>query len=139
MVDKWAKQTPVGRMVKQTPVAQIRSAHVAGQLNRARATQKPVGPQGRAAKSSVVNVAGLTLSAMLSEEDRAILDFERAAWREPGPKDQAIEMSLGLSAAEYYERLRSVVSGSAALAYDPLTTKRVLTIIEDPIEAGLAS
>ncbi len=87
----------------------------------------------------MVNVAGLTLSAMLSEEERAILDFERAAWREAGPKDQAIEMSLGLSAAEYYERLRSVVSGAAALAYDPLTTKRVLTIIEDPIEAGLAS
>lgn len=75
---------------------------------------------------------------MLSDEDRAILDFERAAWRQPGPKDQAIEMSLGLSAAEYYERLRAVVAGGAALAYDPLTTKRVLTIIEDPIETGLA-
>jgi hypothetical protein len=75
---------------------------------------------------------------MLNDEDRAILDFERAAWREPGPKDQAIEMSLGLTAAAYYERLRSLVLGVAALAYDPLTTKRVLMIIEEPIEPGLA-
>jgi hypothetical protein len=75
---------------------------------------------------------------MLSDEDRAILDFERAAWRESGPKDQAIEMSLGLSASDYYERLRTLVLGAAALAYDPLTTKRVLSIIEEPRETGLA-
>lgn len=75
---------------------------------------------------------------MLNDEDRAILDFERAAWREPGPKDQAIEMVLGLSAGVYYERLRSLVLGTAALAYDPLTTKRVLTIIEEQRETGLA-
>ncbi len=75
---------------------------------------------------------------MLNEGDRAILDFERFSWRDPGPKDQAIEMSLGLTAADYYERLRSLVLGAAALAYDPLTTKRVLTIIDEPRETGLA-
>ncbi len=75
---------------------------------------------------------------MLNEEDRAILDFERAWWREPGPKDMAIEMSLGLTAADYYERLRRVVLDADALAYDPLTAKRVLTIIEEPRRAGLA-
>jgi hypothetical protein len=75
---------------------------------------------------------------MLSDEDRAILDFERAAWHEPGPKDQAIEMALGLTAASYYERLRLLVSQPASLAYDPLTTKRVLMIIEEQREPGLA-
>ncbi|HEX6302118.1 MAG TPA: DUF3263 domain-containing protein [Acidimicrobiia bacterium] len=75
---------------------------------------------------------------MLTEEERAILDFERGSWREAGPKDQAIEMSLGLTAADYYERLRSLALGTAALAYDPLTTKRVLAIIEEPKETGLA-
>ena len=75
---------------------------------------------------------------MLQAEDRAILDFECAAWREPGPKDQAIEMVLGLTAADYYDRLRSLVLGAAALAYDPLTTKRVLMIIEEPTRAELA-
>lgn len=75
---------------------------------------------------------------MLNEEERAILDFERNSWREAGPKDQAIEMSLGITAADYYERLRSLALRAAALAYDPLTTKRVLSIIEEPKEAGLA-
>jgi hypothetical protein len=75
---------------------------------------------------------------MLHVEDRAILDFERASWREPGPKDMAIEMCLGLSAADYYERLRDVVHRAAALAYDPLTTKRVLRLIEEPRKSGLA-
>ena len=75
---------------------------------------------------------------MLTEEERAILDFERFSWVEPGPKDMAIEMALGITSADYYERLRSLAMGTAALAYDPLTTKRVLTIIDEPTETGLA-
>ncbi|HEX9847819.1 MAG TPA: DUF3263 domain-containing protein [Acidimicrobiia bacterium] len=75
---------------------------------------------------------------MLTAEDRAILDFERACWLEPGPKDQAIEMSLGLTAALYYERLRSLISLRVAFAYDPLTTKRVLSMIEEPTGSGVA-
>jgi hypothetical protein len=75
---------------------------------------------------------------MLNEEERAILDFERGFWREPGPKDEAIEMTLGLTAAEYYERLRALALRAAALAYDPLTTKRVIAIIEESTETGLA-
>ena len=75
---------------------------------------------------------------MLSDEGRAILDFERAHWREPGPKDQAIEMRLGLTAEVYYERLRRLVGTAQALAYDPLTTKRVLSLIEEPRATGLA-
>jgi hypothetical protein len=94
--------------------------------------------QSDSAKSPGIEPSGHSLSAMLNEEDRAILDFERGSWLEPGPKDQAIEMSLGLSAARYYERLRSLAVCAAALAYDPLTTKRVLAIIEEPTETGLA-
>ena len=62
---------------------------------------------------------------MLTSEERAILEFERAWWLEPGPKDQAIEFALGLSAAAYYEVLGSLVRDRRALAFDPLTTKRV--------------
>lgn len=67
---------------------------------------------------------------MLGSEDRAILDFEQGWWLQPGPKDQAIEIGLGLSAALYYERLLRLVSEPSARAYDPLTVKRVLSIIE---------
>lgn len=75
---------------------------------------------------------------MLSEEDRAILDFERVSWQLPGPKDESIETALGLTAAVYYDRLRGIVCSPTGLAYDPLTSKRVLTLLEDPQAAGLA-
>ena len=75
---------------------------------------------------------------MLSDEGRAILDFERASWIRPGPKDEIIEMELGLTSAAYYEMLRGLVTSRLALAYDPLTTKRVLRIIEEPLESELA-
>ena len=75
---------------------------------------------------------------MLSEEGRAILDFERVSWTLPGPKDELIEMVLGLTSHGYYERLRSLVGTRAALVYDPLTTKRVLRLIEEPTRSELA-
>ncbi|MGD2061708.1 MAG: DUF3263 domain-containing protein [Acidimicrobiia bacterium] len=75
---------------------------------------------------------------MFNDEDRAILDFERTWWREPGPKDQAIELVLGLTASAYYERLLSIVGQPSALEYDPLTAKRVLTLIDPPSSSELA-
>lgn len=75
---------------------------------------------------------------MLSDEGRAILDFERVSWTLPGPKDQVIEMVLGLTSSGYYERLLAIVNTRAALAYDPLTTKRVLRLIEEPTRSELA-
>ncbi len=68
---------------------------------------------------------------MLDFEDRAILDFEQGWWALPGPKDQMIEFVLGLPAATYYERLRTLVLQPLARDYDPLTVKRVLSMIED--------
>lgn len=75
---------------------------------------------------------------MLTAEDRAILDFERAWWFQPGAKDQAIEMALGLSARTYYDRLLLLLSDPLAFAYDPLTVKRVSRLIETPIDSELA-
>lgn len=75
---------------------------------------------------------------MLTEEDMAILDYERASWREWGPKDLSIEMDLGLQSRVYYERLREIVFSPAGSAYDPLTAKRVLKLIEPTTEAELA-
>lgn len=71
---------------------------------------------------------------MLSVEDRSILEFESRWWLEPGPKDEAIEHRLGLSAATYYERLIGVVSTPEARRLDPLTVARVRAIIEPPGE-----
>jgi hypothetical protein len=73
---------------------------------------------------------------MLSAEDRSILEFESRWWREPGPKDQAIEHRLGLSAATYYERLIAIVFSPEARKLDPLTVARVRAMIEPPDEAA---
>ncbi len=75
---------------------------------------------------------------MLNSDDRAILDFERGWWLEPGPKDQAIEWSLGLPSVVYYESLRRIVFDGAASSYDPLTVKRVRSLIEVFDEGELA-
>lgn len=89
-------------------------------------------------KSSSTGDSTNTLLAMLSSEERAVLEFERAWWLEPGPKDQAIEFALGLSAAAYYEILRSLVRDRRALEFDPLTIKRVhrlMTLKTPTVEA----
>ena len=44
----------------------------------------------------------------LSERDRAILDFERTWWTEPGPKDAAIRTRFGVSPTRYYRLLNEV-------------------------------
>jgi len=67
---------------------------------------------------------------MLSTEERALLDFEGSWWLEPGPKDRAIEFSLGLTAAVYYEALLALVERPEAMRHDPLTVKRVRSLIE---------
>jgi hypothetical protein len=67
---------------------------------------------------------------MLNAEERAVLDFESSWWLEPGPKDQAIEFSLGLTAAVYYEALLSLIGRAEAMEHRPLTVKRVLSLIE---------
>jgi hypothetical protein len=69
---------------------------------------------------------------MLSDDDRAILEFESRWWHEPGAKDAAIEFTLGLSAAVYYERLLGIVDVEESARIDPLTVARVRSMIQPP-------
>lgn len=61
----------------------------------------------------------------LSARERAILDFERSWWRLPGPKEAAIRAHLSISATRYYRLISELMDEPAALAYDPLTVKRL--------------
>ncbi len=61
----------------------------------------------------------------LSERDRAILDFERTWWLEPGSKEQRIRDALQLSATRYYRLIADLVDDDEAMAYDPLVVRRV--------------
>lgn len=61
----------------------------------------------------------------LTDRDRAILDFERTWWSEPGPKATAIQARMGLSPARYYQLLAALIGSAEAAAYDPLVVRRL--------------
>jgi hypothetical protein len=64
----------------------------------------------------------------LTDRDRAILDFERSWWSEPGPKDTAILERFELSATRYYEILGELLDSPEALDHDPLLVRRLQRI-----------
>jgi Protein of unknown function (DUF3263) len=61
----------------------------------------------------------------LSRRERAMLDFERGWWREPGTKGGAIRARFGLSPSRYYEVLDNLIDDPDALSHDPLLVKRL--------------
>jgi hypothetical protein len=61
----------------------------------------------------------------LSDRDRAILDFERSWWTEPGSKELAIRRRFELSPARYYQVLNELLGSADAVAYDPLVVRRL--------------
>ena len=66
----------------------------------------------------------------LDERARAILDFEREAWRLEGPKDRAIRERFGFSPTRYHQLLHRVIDTPSALAYDPMLVRRLRRIRE---------
>ena len=69
--------------------------------------------------------AGSLTAMALSDRDRAILDFERSWWAQPGPKGAAIRDRFALSPTRYYELLRALSDSDDAAAYDPLVIRRL--------------
>ena len=61
----------------------------------------------------------------LTDRERAILDFERTWWSEPGPKGAAIQAQFGLSPGRYYQLLGDLIGSPDAEAYDPLVVRRL--------------
>ena len=61
----------------------------------------------------------------LSDQQRAILDMERAWWTEPGSKRDAIRDRLGLSPGRYYTLLAPLLDSDEAATYDPLLVRRL--------------
>jgi len=76
-------------------------------------------PDGYAARMNSEN------SGELAELDLSILDFEGAWWLYPEPKDRAISEYLNMSATRYYQAMRRLVDDDRALAYAPLTVRRL--------------
>ena len=64
-------------------------------------------------------------SEPLAERARQLLDFERDWAVHQGDKEGAVRERFGISAARYYQLLARLIDDEAALAYDPLTVRRL--------------
>lgn len=62
---------------------------------------------------------------MLSDADRSILDFEGQWWSKPGAKEQAVRDLFGMSMARHLQNVNRLLDDPEALAYAPLTVKRL--------------
>ena len=62
----------------------------------------------------------------LTDHQRAILDFERQWWRQPGAKEQAIRDNFEISPTRYYQLLNGLIELPQALNYDPTLVNRLL-------------
>ena len=86
----------------------------------------------RAEAQAMLDAAGLADfdqsldgAELLSDGQRAILDFERQWWRQPGAKDQAIRDTFEMSPTRYYQTLNVVLDLPQALRYDPTLVNRL--------------
>jgi len=67
----------------------------------------------------------------LSDEELAILAFEKRWWRRAGSKEQAIVAEFELSATQYYRRLGELLDEPAALEAEPAVVRRLLAAREE--------
>jgi hypothetical protein len=61
---------------------------------------------------------------------RAVLDFEREAWKLTIAKERAIRERFGFSVARYHQLLNRTIDRSEALAYDPMLVRRLRRLRE---------
>lgn len=64
----------------------------------------------------------------LSDEQAAILAFEKQWWRYAGAKETAIRETFGLTMPLYFQKLNAILELPAAMEADPFTVKRLLRL-----------
>lgn len=61
----------------------------------------------------------------LSEQQAALLEFEKQWWALPGSKETEIRERFEISPTRYYQLLNALIDSDLALAHDPLLVKRL--------------
>lgn len=61
----------------------------------------------------------------LTDQECALLDFERGAWQLSERKNTAIRTRLSMAPSTYYRALHALIERPDALEYDPLTVMRI--------------
>lgn len=62
---------------------------------------------------------------MLTDTEKAVLDFEGQHWRHAGTKEAAIAEQFGVTAMRHYQRLAVLLEHPGAAAYAPTTVRRL--------------
>jgi hypothetical protein len=75
----------------------------------------------------------------LDERSRAVLDFEREAWKLTTTKERAIRERFGFSPARYHQLLHRTIDRPEALAYDPMLVRRLRRVRDARRRARTAS
>ena len=68
---------------------------------------------------------GRLIGMVLTDRDKAILDFERSWWTESGPKEVAIRERFDLSPTRYYQILNELLEMPEAYECNPLVVRRL--------------
>ena len=76
--------------------------------------------------------------AELTDEHRAMLDFERHHWRYHGSKDAEVHERFGLGLHTYQKRLNALLDEPEALAYAPSTVRRLKRLRQKRLAARRA-
>lgn len=100
--------------VVDTPAARV--AHE-------RAVDVPASVEADAA--AIVAAVSVEQGLVLTDDQRAILDFERQWWQQAGAKEQAIRDSFEMSPTRYYQALNALLDLPAAISYDPPLVHRL--------------
>lgn len=61
----------------------------------------------------------------LTDLERGILDMENRLWIQPGPKETAILLELGLMPGRYYQLLNKLLDDPRALVHNPVLVNRL--------------
>lgn len=69
-------------------------------------------------------------STGLSDEQAALLEFEKNWWSLSGSKESEIRERFGISPTRYYQLLNALIDSPDALAHDPLLVKRLRRLRE---------
>lgn len=67
---------------------------------------------------------------MLSDREKAILDFEAQRWNTLGAKEDAIRQHFDVSATRYFQQVNALIDKPEALVYAPVTVKRLRRLRE---------
>jgi hypothetical protein len=62
----------------------------------------------------------------LTEDDIALVEFERASWGATPNKESAVRERFGLSLARYYQRVYALCEKPEALEYDAVFVRQCL-------------